>query len=146
MATTFTKYTHAHKCFCDGTIDWDTDTIKVALVTSSYTFSAAHTIFDNGADDATDPSFNEVATGDGYTTGGETLTASASNTALDAVDVTWSALTKTFRGGIVYKSGTANGLVNPLVGYILFDDTPADIVVSGIDFVLVWNASGLFSL
>lgn len=139
MATTFTKYTHTHKCLSDGTIDWDTDTIKVALVTSSYTFSAAHTIW-------ADASANEVATGDGYTTGGATLTTSLDNTKLDAVDITFTALTKTFRGAVVYKEGTANTLVNPVIGYILFDDTPADITVSGIDFNLLWNASGLFSL
>lgn len=139
MATTFTKYTHTHQRFSDGTLDWDTDTFKVALVTSSYTFSAAHTVW-------ADASANEVATGDGYTTGGATLTTSLDNTKLDALDVTWTALTKTFRGAIIYKVGTANALVNPLVGYILFDDTPADTVVSGIDFVLIWNTSGVFSL
>jgi hypothetical protein len=139
MATTFTKYTHTPRRFSDGTLDWDTDTFKLALVTSSYTFSAAH-------DEWADASAAEVATGDGYTTGGEELTASIDNTKLDADNVTWTALTKTFRGAVLYKVGSANGLTNPLVGYILFDDTPADISVPGIDFTVVWDADGVFSL
>jgi hypothetical protein len=139
MATTFTKYTHTHRRFADGTMDWDTDTFKLALVTSDYTFSAAHTEWSSA-------SANEVATGDGYTTGGASLTTSLDNTKLDANDVTWVALDKTFRGAVLYCSKTANGLTNPLVGYILFDDTPADVVSPGVDFTVIWNASGVFTL
>jgi hypothetical protein len=139
MATTFTKYTHTHRRFADGTMDWDTDTFKLALVTSSYTFSAAHTQW-------ADASAAEVATGDGYTTGGASLTNSLDDTKLDAADVTWTALDKTFRGAVLYCSKTANGLTNPLVGYILFDDTPADVVSPGVDFTVIWNASGVFTL
>lgn len=139
MATTFTKYTHTHRRFMDGTFDWDTDTFKLALVTSGYTFSPAHTVW-------ADASANEVATGDGYTTGGATLTTSITNSMLDADDVVFSSLDKTFRGAVIYKEGTVNTLVNPLVGYILFDDTPADIVSPAIDFVVLINTFGLFSL
>lgn len=140
MAVTITKYTHLPKLFATGVVDWDTDTIKLALVTSSYTFSAAD-------DEWADASANEVTTGSGYTTGGETVASkTASDTALDAADVTWTALTKTFRGAILYKSGTAGGLTNPLLAYILFDDTPADTVVVASDFPVVWNPSGIFTL
>jgi len=139
MATTFTKYTHTHRRFMDGTLDWDTDTFKLALVTSAYTFSAAHTVW-------ADASANEIATGNGYTTGGATLTTSIDNTMLDATDVTFTALDKTFRGAIIYKVGTANALVDPLVGYILFNDAPADVVSPGIDFVVLWNTLGVFAL
>lgn len=139
MATTFTKYTHTHRRFLDGTLDWDTDTFKLALVTDAYTFSAAHTVW-------ADASAAEVASGNGYTTGGATLTTSLDNTKLDANDVTFTALDKTFRGAVIYKVGTANALVNPLIGYILFNDAPADIVSPGIDFVVIINALGLFSL
>lgn len=139
MATTFTKYTHTPRRFADGTLDWNTDTFNIALVTSAYTFSAAHTVW-------ADASANEVANGNGYTTGGAALTTSMDNTKLDASDVTFSGLDKTFRGAIVYKVGTANTLVNPLVGYILFDNTPADVVSAGTDFVAIWDALGVFSL
>lgn len=139
MATTFTKYTHTHRRFMDGTFDWDTDTYKLALVGSGYTFSPAHTVW-------ADASAHEVAAGDGYTTGGATLTTSITNSMLDIEDVVFSALAKTFRGAVIYRVGTVNALVNPVVGYILFDDTPADIVCPAIDFVVIINALGLFSL
>lgn len=139
MATTFTKYTHTHRRFVDGTMDWDTDTFKIALVSSSYVFSAAHTIW-------ADASTYELSSGNGYTTGGATLVTQIDNTKMDANDVTWALLDKTFRGAVIYKSGTANGLVNPLVGYILFNDAPIDIVSPGIDFIILWNSLGLFSL
>lgn len=138
MAVTATKYTHAHKILTNQG-DWNSNTIKMALVTSSYTFNAAHTIW-------ADASTYEVTTGDGYTTGGATLTCTASNTSLDAVDVTWTALTKTFRGAVIYIEGTIETLTNPVLTYILFDDTPADTVVTGTDFVVIWNASGVFTL
>ena len=42
MATTITAYDHLWKLVTTGSVDLDTDTIKVALVTSSYTPDAAH--------------------------------------------------------------------------------------------------------
>lgn len=138
MAITITKYSHTHKILC-GAGSWTDNTIKLALVTSGYTFSAAHTIWG-------DVSANEVATGDGYTTGGLTLTTSKTNAALDATDLTFSVLTKTFRGAVIYISGTVETLVNPVLFYILFDDTPGDIVIQGNDFVISWNASGIATL
>jgi hypothetical protein len=138
MAVTVTKYTHAHKILTNQG-DWNSNTIKLALVTSSYTFSAAHTIWG-------DVSSYEVATGDGYTTGGATVTCTASNTALSSSNVTWTTLTKTFRGAVLYIEGTIESLTNPVLAYILFDDTPADTTVTGVDFPVIWNASGVFTL
>jgi hypothetical protein len=195
------------KYVADGTIDLNTDTIKVALVTSSQASSydawAATTSYDIGdivvptvdnghryrctvegdsngteptwptADGGTvvddevtweeyggaladnniwaDASTNEVATGDGYTTGGETLGSSAvtytgDECKWDAGDVTWTALTKTMRYAYLYKVGTANGIVNGLIGYVLLDTTPADVVLNGVDFILTFNASGILVL
>lgn len=140
MATTFTKYTHLPKLLSTGAIDIDTDTIKCALVTSAYTPSAAHTQW-------ADVSANEVATGDGYTTGGVTLTGvTVTNTAIDCADPSWAGLTKTFRYAVFYKSGSGGGLTNPLIGWSLLDDTPADIVISASTYTLIINASGLFTL
>jgi len=144
MATTFTKYTSYNQYVHDGTINLNnTGKVMLALVTSTYAFSAAHTIFDNGADDATDPSFCEVATGDGYTTGGAALASlSVNSTRFDSADVTWTGLTKTFRGGVLYINDTVNTIAKPMIGYILFDSTPADISITGGDFTCQVNASG----
>ena len=48
-----------------GTHDLDTDTIKIALFTSSASLDATTTAYSTS---------NEVANGNGYTTGGNTLT------------------------------------------------------------------------
>jgi len=109
---------------------------------------------------ATDPAVTEsqafvsveLETGNGYTVGGEAL-ANVSVTEVsgpagkyDADDVTWSALTATFRSGLLYIDGTVDGVVDPLIAYILFDTTPADITVSGVDWTVQWSANGIFKV
>lgn len=125
----------------DGSIDLNTDTIKVALVTSSYTPDQdAHDFFD----DVT----NEVS-GSGYTAGGATLAnlaVTADNTdnegVFDADDVTWSSSTITARGAVIYKStGTASS--SPLICYIDFGE---DKVSSAGNFTITWNAEGIINL
>jgi len=135
MASTITAYDHLWKLLLTGAIDLDTDTLKVALVTSSYTPSTAH-------DEWADASTYEVANGDGYTTGGVTLTGVAvTNTTIDYSDVSWAALTKTFRYAICYKSGSGGGLTNPLLFYILLDNTPADVVIAASTYEIIWNGT-----
>ena len=146
MASSITAYTQLWALVTAGGLDLDTDEIRVRLVTSGYTFSAAHTTWDNGADDATDPSFSEASDGNGYTTGGiELAVASATASKVDYDDITWSALTKTFRAAIGVAIGTFGGVVNPVLFYYLPDSTPADIVSSGSDWSIQWDATnGLF--
>jgi hypothetical protein len=141
MASSFEIFNIAKKYLWDGTIDLDTDTIKLALVTSGYTKDLTDEIW-------SEVSGSEVTTGNGYTTGGETLASSdvtnvTTTTKWDATDVTWTTLTKTFRFGVLYAVGTLNGIVDPLIAIILFDTTPADIVVSAMNFTVSWNASGI---
>ena len=118
-----------------GGVDLDSDTLKVALVTSSYTPSAAHTVW-------TDVSANEVAAGAGYATGGVTLANPvATNSTIDYDDAVWTALTKTFRYAVGYKVGTVGALTNPLLFWILLDTTPADIISSGSNYTIQWNST-----
>lgn len=125
----------------DGSIDWNSDTIKLALTTSSYTPDIdSHDFFN----DIT----NEV-TGTGYSAGGYTLancTVTQDNTnnraVFDADDVTSANTTVTFRYGIIYKStGTAG--TSPLIGYIDFTN---DRVFSAETVLIQWNSSGIFYL
>lgn len=142
MATTITAYTHLWKLVTTGGLDLDTSEIRIRLVTSSYTFSAAHTQWDNGANDATDPSYNEVANGNGYTTGGIQLANPVVTTSnIDYDDPVWTALTKTFRAAIGVGIGTFGGVVNPVLFYILLDSTPADIVSTGSNYTIAWNST-----
>jgi hypothetical protein len=125
----------------NGGIDLDTDTIKVALVTSSYTP-------DQDAHDNFDDVTNEVS-GTGYTAGGATLASvsiSADNTdnegVFDAADVTWSSSTITARGAVIYKStGTAS--TSKLIAYI---DFGADKSSSSGDFTIQWDSEGILNL
>ncbi len=134
-------YNSFKKKIMDGSIDLDTDTIKVALVTSTYTP-------DQDVHDFFDDITNEVS-GTGYTAGGATLAnkaATADNTdnegVFDADDVTWSTSTITARGAVIYKStGTAS--TSPIIAYI---DFGSDKTSSGGNFTIAWNAEGILNL
>jgi len=146
VASTITPYTHYWELIHTAGVDLSSATIKVALVSSSYSFSAAHTIFDSGTNDAADPSYNEVASGGGYTTGGIALANGISHPAYIGYDnPTWTTLTKTFRGAIFYFSGSVGGLTNPLIAYLLLDSSPADITVTNSNYAIALDLlKGLF--
>jgi hypothetical protein len=141
MAVTITAYDHLWKLTKTGVVDLDTDTLKLALVTSDYTPNIAHTEWDSGTEDADDPKYNEVATGAGYTTGGITLaTPVVTNSNIDYDNPVWTALTKTFRYAVCYANKTAGGLTDPLLFWIDLDTT-GDIVSSGSNYTVQWNAT-----
>jgi hypothetical protein len=118
-------------------VDLDTDTLKVALLTSTY---APNLDTDEFYSNLT----NELANGSGYVTGGLALTTkvvgydTGGNFAyLDADDSTWTFVgTKTFRYAVLYKD-TGTGSTSPLVLLIDFgaNEAPTDV-----DFVLQWAA------
>ncbi|MGE4536636.1 MAG: hypothetical protein AB7D37_06130 [Desulfovibrio sp.] len=140
MATTITLYNHVPWCFSTGTIVWPTDDIKLALIGSGYVFDSAHTVLADASD-------YEIS-GDGYTPGGMSLTGKTATdsdgvVSLDADNLEWSALTATFRFGLLYKSGTINGKTDPLIACILFNDTPADIAVEGTGYPVTWSNAGI---
>jgi hypothetical protein len=120
-------------------VDFDTDTIKVALLSSSYTPDQdAH-------DYLNDVSSFEVS-GTGYTAGGNTLGSktatydSANNVViLDAADTTWSSSTITARYAVVYGStGTAS--TSPLIGYV---DFGSDQSSTNGNFTITWDSTGI---
>jgi len=124
----------------DKKIDWDSDTIKVALLTNSYTPDQdAHNYYD-------DVVANEV-TGTGYTAGGNTLANktnsynSATNViTLDADDTTWSSSTITARYAVVYDATPALNADKPLIGYV---DFGSDQSSSNGNFTITWDATGI---
>jgi hypothetical protein len=121
-------------------IDWDTDTIKVALLTNSYTPDQdAHNYWD-------DVSTYQV-TGTGYTAGGAALTnktntyTGASNViVLDADDVTWSSSTITARYAVIYNDSPATNATKNLIGYV---DFGSDQSSSNGNFTITWDATGI---
>ena len=126
----------------DGSIDLDTDTIRVALVTSGYTPSQ------DDHEDYADIT-NEVANGNGYTTKGAALANKAVTTddtdnegVFDADNVTWAASTITARGAIVYKdSGT-----DATSWFIAYFDFGSDQSSANGNFIITWNEEGIVNL
>lgn len=124
-------------------IDLDTDTVKVALLSNAYTPDQdAHDYWN-------DVSANELANGNGYTTGGATLaskvvsyTGGTNVFAFGAANVQWTSATFTARYATVYVDTTVSS-TSPLIMYVNFG---ADQSVSSGTFTLEWNAAGLFTV
>lgn len=119
-------------------VDWDSDTIKVALCTSSYSPNQNTHIYFS---DIT----NEI-TGTGYTAGGATLGSktiaeSSLVTTFDAADTSWTSSTLTARYAIIYES-TGTSSTSTLIAYV---DFGADQSSSSGTFTIQWNASGIFT-
>lgn len=125
-----------------GTIDLSADTIKMALLTSSYTPDQdAHDFYD-------DVSANEVAASGSYSAGGATLavTVSQDNTdnegVFDATDVSFTSATITARYAVIYKStGTAG--TSPLICLI---DFGTDQISTAGTFTVTFAAEGIMNL
>lgn len=121
-------------------VDWDTDTIKVALVSSAYTPNQdTHDYYD-------DVVANEVS-GTGYTAGGATLASktatydSATNVIiLDAADAVWASSTITARYAVVYDDSGATNAQKALIGYV---DFGSDQSSTNGNFTVTWDATGI---
>jgi hypothetical protein len=124
----------------DVPIDYLSDTIKCALVTSSYTPNqSTHEFW-------SDVSANDVS-GTGYTAGGQalaskTVSASALVTTMDAADPSWASSTITARYAVFYKD-TGTGSTSPLIAYA---DFGGNISSTNGTFTVVLNASGLATI
>lgn len=121
-------------------INHKTDTLKIMLVTSSYTP-------DIDAHDFKNDITNEVA-GTGYTAGGNTLSVTVTQDndndkgVLDASDTSWTTATITARGAVIYKdTGTAS--TSPLICYI---DFGANFSSSGGTFLVAFDSDGIINL
>lgn len=118
-------------------VDWVGDTIKVALCTATYTPNQDTDVFYTALT-------NEVANGNGYTTGGVALAGkstsydSATNeTRLLASASSWTTATFTYRYAVVYKD-TGAGATSPLIAY--FDTGGNQTVTLGTE-TITWDAT-----
>lgn len=123
-------------------IDYDSDTIKVTLHTSTYTPNQDTHAY---VSDLT----NEVANGNGYTTGGITLTTKVINYTgatnvimLDGDDALWTSSTITARYAVISDRTPGTAATQPLLGYV---DFGADKASDAGDFRITWNASGILT-
>jgi hypothetical protein len=111
--------------------DLDTDTIKIALYTSSATLDASTTAY---------TATNEVS-GTGYTAGGETLTGATIGTSgttayVDFDDPEWTSASFTARGALIYNDTTAGDNAVAVL------DFGGDFTVSSGTFRIVFPAAG----
>lgn len=127
-------------------------TIKMGLVSSAYTPSAGeagHSVW-------SDISANEISGTNGYTTGGATLSAPTATAITNGFkfstgNAAWTASggsIAAFRYAVLYVSGSLWGKTNPIVGYILCDNTPADIpaTTTGNTLTITCPSGGWFDI
>lgn len=125
----------------NGEVDYDTDTIKVALLTSAYV-----------PDQDNHQTWSQVkaseVTGTGYVAGGATLSGKTITydpgnnvTVLDAEDVTWANSTITARYAVIYDDAGAADNEKVLLGYV---DFGVDQASTNGNFTITWDASGIF--
>jgi len=117
-------------------VDLEDDTIKVALLNDSHSFTATHNTW-------SDVSANEIS-GTGYTAGGETLANAAvtqgATTKWDADDVVWSNASFTAYHAVIYDD-TLTG--DDLIASIDFGEAKQ---VSNSTFTISWDAAGIITL
>lgn len=123
----------------DSTFALAADTLKCALVLSTYTPATTHTTWAS-------ISSNEHANGNGYTTGGATVagtvTQSSGTVTFDVADPSWTASGGSIvcRYAVLYDSTTGD-----LIAYSLLDNTPANVTVTDTNILTIQiNASGVY--
>ena len=139
MAVTAFFYGNAFVSAFNKEIDFNSDTIKVMLCTSTYT--------PNQDTHAYKSSVTNEVSGTGYTAGGATLAnasvayTGASNTLkLDADDVSWPSSTIAARYAVIYDASPATDATRPLIAYVDFGE---DVVSSAGTFSITWDAAGV---
>lgn len=137
-------YNKAKEYIGDGTFDLDNDSFKCALFTSSYTPAATDSSY-------TTISGDEVANGNGYTTGGVALssvtwTESSGTVTFDFSDPSWTASGGSIvcRYAVIYDDTDAG---KGLIAMSLLDNTPADVTTTdGNTLTLQISANGAFQV
>lgn len=139
-------YNKGKTLILDGSLSLLSDTIKVMLVTSSYSFNA---------DDhfANTPAANELS-GTGYAggfagSGRKTLASKAvtendtsDRAEFDAADVTWTAISAGTAAAVILLKEITNDAASPIIAYIAF----TAVVTNGGDLTLQWDATGILQL
>ena len=129
----------------DGTIDLDADTFKGILVTSASNLATTSV---NGYSTVT----NELATANGYTNGGITLTSvtwteSSGTVTFDCANMVWTASggSITARLAGIYDDTVTTPVADPVLCHSLLDNTPADVTATdGNTFTISIHANGVF--
>lgn len=128
----------------------DTDTIKCILCTSSSNAASGVATIEKYADIT-----NEVANGNGYTTGGVTVAATVSESSgtvtFDVANPAWTASGGSIvaRFAVLYNDTPTTPIADPLIAYCLLDNTAGGTDVTQADggtLTITVNASGVCTL
>ena len=128
-------YAKGREGFLDGSIDWDTNDVRVILVdTADYTVNLS-----------THDNLDDVAAASRVATSGALASKTVTNGTADAADVTFSAVTGDPCEALVIYKHTGTESTSRLIAYI---DTATGLPVTpnGGDITVAWNASGIFTL
>lgn len=121
-AGTWTLPNTARTKLLNGTFDIDSDSWKVALVTSSSNIGAASTTWAGVT--------NEVANGNGYTTGGIAVTLNLSGTTSVAVTFATNPVWTASGAGITARWAVLYEVGGDVLAYVLLDSTPANVTAT----------------
>lgn len=143
MAGKWKLYNTAKQKIGQGLIDLDSHTFKCALFTSS---SNANTLTHDELADLT----NQVSSGNGYTTGGVTLTSvtwnnSSGTITFDCDNLSWVASGSGFSAAyaVIYDDTTSG---DPLLAICVLDSGSDVPVPAAQELLITINASGVFTL
>lgn len=137
---TFNKYEDFVEQLGLETHDLANDTLKLALFTSTHTPAASDTSYSALS--------NEVAAGNGYTSGGETLTTvswseTGGTATLDADDVSWTAS----GGSIAYQYAVLYNNTAAGTNLICYWDEGSEVTIAdGETRTLQFDASGILTI
>lgn len=121
-------------------VSWTTDTHVIQLLASSYTPDQDNHAFQSSLS-------GELATGGGYTAGGQALAnktatydPTTNTTKLDADDASWPSSTLTWRTAVIADTSPGSAATNPLES---FHQGDVDTVSSGGTTTVQFNAAGI---
>lgn len=152
MANIF--YNTAKLEIMNGTIDLDTDTLKVMLVTASYVANADDDVVDaGGANDAVDHELNGTGYVAGWGNSGRKTLANVvaavdkpnNRAELDADDLVFSAINAGAAAAyVLIKEGASDDTTSRLIGYV--DQGGFPVTTNGGDLTIQFDAQGLLHL
>lgn len=117
----------------------DADTYKIALFLSTSNLAASSTTYAALT--------NEHANGNGYTTGGNSVTVSRSGTTTVTITSTNPAVWTASGGSIIARYGVLYEVSGLVVAYFLLDSTPGDVTVTnGNTLTITISGSGILTL
>lgn len=140
MAVTVSLYDEFKNQLLNSNVDLDGDTIKIILLNSSGTFTAANTLY-------SDVSANELSTANGYTNTGQALTTKTVSQTSGTAKWTFDNPTWTASGGSI---AAANAIIysttnsNKLIAHIAFGATST--AGDGTQFIITISGSGFLTL